>query len=52
MNPTVYACSFKSFITLRNAMFLMIALVSLYFGWPLIEALLIALPIPDPKGFT
>jgi hypothetical protein len=23
-----------------------------YFGWPIIEAILIALPIPDPKDIT
>lgn len=30
-------------------MFIVIIMAILYFGWPMIEALLIALPIPDPK---
>jgi len=26
-----------------------IALAGIYYGWPIIEAILLALPIPDPK---
>ena len=29
----------------------MIILTGLYFGWPFVEAILIMLPIPDPKDF-
>jgi hypothetical protein len=30
-------------------LFVIIAVAILYFGWPIIEKILIALPIPDPK---
>lgn len=27
-----------------------ILLAAMYYGWPLIEAIILILPIPDPKG--
>lgn len=30
-------------------MYFAIVVVALYFGWPIVEAVLIMLPIPDPK---
>lgn len=49
LNPTVYSCSATSILSLKVFMSLIIIGAILYFGWPMFEALLIALPIPDPK---
>jgi hypothetical protein len=50
LNPATYSCSglggwfsIKSILT-----YLVIGLV-FYYGWPVIESLIILLPIPDPK---
>ena len=48
-NPTVYSCSASSILSLKVFMSLVIIGAILYFGWPMFEAVLIALPIPDPK---
>ena len=37
------------FISLRSFVTLIILGAIFYFGWPIIEAVIIALPIPDPK---
>lgn len=49
LNPTVYSCSVTGLISLKVIVSLVIIGAILYFGWPLFEAVLIALPIPDPK---
>lgn len=49
LNPTVYSCSAMGFISIHTIGYLIIFVAIIYFGWPLIEAVIIALPIPDPK---
>ena len=50
MNPYVYSCSaIGGILTLKNLILAAITFVCLYFGWPIIEAIIIVLPIPDPK---
>lgn len=50
LNPYVYSCSaIGGLFTFRNILILAIIAMALYFGWPVIEAILIMLPIPDPK---
>jgi hypothetical protein len=41
-----YVSSIVSFKTVAIAL---IGFACLYFGWPIIEAILLLLPIPDPK---
>ena len=36
-------------ISLRSLITLIILAAIFYYGWPIIEAVIIALPIPDPK---
>lgn len=52
--PYVYQCStagyLSSFFTIRGLFVLCIFAAVLYFGWPIIEAILITLPLPDPKS--
>ena len=53
MNPTVKYCStFRGLFNFRTILILAIVGVILYFGWPILEAILIILPIPDPKEVT
>ena len=49
LNPVVYSCSPVSIFNFRIVLSIIIVAALLYFGWPLFEAALIALPIPDPK---
>jgi hypothetical protein len=49
LNPIVYSCSPVSIISFKVIISMIIVAAILYFGWPLFEAVLIALPIPDPK---
>lgn len=40
-----------SSIMSAKSMFMMAILgAALYYGWPLVEAIILILPIPDPKG--
>jgi len=39
------------FLSLKSLLSLIIMGAIFYFGWPFIEALLIILPIPDPKEY-
>lgn len=54
LNPIVYSCSYKGlilgFLSVKNLLYLLIVGGIFFFGWPYIEALLIFLPIPDPKN--
>jgi hypothetical protein len=53
LNPVVYSCSYSGMIfglfSMKSFLYVLILAGALYFGWPYIEALLITLPIPDPK---
>jgi len=49
LNPVVYSCSPVSIFNFKIILSIIIVAAILYFGWPLFEAVLIALPIPDPK---
>ncbi len=49
-NPYTYSCSgLGGFFSLKTLLTYLVIGLALYYGWPLIEALLILLPIPDPK---
>ena len=51
--PTRYECSaggrFLQMFSFRNILILAAISAVLYYGWPMIEAMLLLLPIPDPK---
>ena len=49
LNPTVYSCSAARLFSLHGLGYFIIICAVLYFGWPIIEGILIALPIPDPR---
>ena len=50
LNPISYSCSaVGGFFTFKTLLTLAVVGLALYFGWPIIEAVLIILPIPDPK---
>lgn len=53
LDPVKKACTkvawLTSIINLKNFAFSVIIAACLYYGWPIIEAVLIVLPIPDPK---
>jgi hypothetical protein len=49
LNPVVYTCSAVSMFSFRTILYLVIFGAVIYFGWPIFEAIIIALPVPDPK---
>ncbi len=49
LNPVVYSCSSTSLFSFKALLSIIIIGAILYFGWPIFEAVIIALPIPDPK---
>ena len=53
MAPYRYRCStvgyMASFFTARNLVLLLVGGALTYYGWPVIEAVLLFLPIPDPR---
>ncbi len=50
LNPYSYSCSVVGGVfSFRTILYLTVIALALYYGWPVIEALLIILPIPDPK---
>lgn len=53
--PYVYQCStvgyISSIFSVRGIFVLAVFAAVIYFGWPIIEAILITMPIPDPKRF-
>lgn len=53
LDPVKKPCSsyawFTSVLSLKTVVLTALAAVCLYYGWPLLEALIIVLPIPDPK---
>lgn len=52
LNPYRYQCStggyIASFFTFRGFFMLVVLGALCYYGWPIIEAVLLLLPIPDP----
>jgi len=53
LTPYVYECSsrgyFASIFSLRGIFVLAVFAAVIYFGWPNIEAILLMMPLPDPK---
>jgi hypothetical protein len=53
LSPYRYQCSTSgyigSFFTFRSMFMLCVIGALCYYGWPVIEAVLLLLPIPDPK---
>jgi len=53
LDPVKKACTkvawLTSIVNLKNFALSVIVGACLYYGWPIIEAILIVLPIPDPK---
>ena len=51
LSPVSYSCSgvVGGLVSLKGFLVLAIVCMVLYFGWPIIEAIIILLPIPDPK---
>ena len=47
--PCTRVAWLTSIINLKNCALSAIVAACLYYGWPIIEAILIVLPIPDPK---
>jgi hypothetical protein len=54
MSPYRYQCNIggysKSIFSLKGIFMLCVLAAILYYGWPIIEAILLVLPIPDPKS--
>ncbi len=54
MNPHVFTCGYSGLIfgllSFKTVLLAIGAIVTLYYGWPMIEKLLLILPIPDPKS--
>lgn len=48
-HPAVYQCSGKRWLSFSGFLMICVFAAVIYFGWPIIEAILIMLPIPDPK---
>jgi len=53
MDPTRHPCNavswISSIISIKTIGVVILIFGGLYYGWPLIEAILLILPIPDPK---
>lgn len=54
LEPVKRACSsfvwFSNLMSLKSLATIAVVGAVLYYGWPIIEAIIIVLPIPDPKG--
>ena len=53
LDPVKTACSTSflgSIFSFRGLLMWSVLGAVLYFGWPVIEAIILVLPIPDPKG--
>ena len=54
LDPVKKACTsyvwFSNLLNLKSIVTLAIIGAILYYGWPIIEAFIIVLPIPDPKN--
>lgn len=53
LDPVKKPCTslvwFTSLIGSKNMLFVALLAAALYYGWPIIEAIILVLPIPDPK---
>ena len=49
-HPAVYQCSGRRWLSVSGFLMMCVFAAVIYFGWPIIEAVLIMLPIPDPKA--
>lgn len=50
LNPYSYSCSVVGgLFSFKSVLYLTVIGLALYYGWPVLEALIILLPIPDPK---
>lgn len=53
LTPYRYQCTsigyFKSFFSFRSIFMMAVIGAVCYYGWPLIEAVLLLLPVPDPS---
>ena len=56
MNPIVFSCGYSGLIfglvSFKNMLILASIGAVLYFGWPVVEKVLVKLPIPDPKDLA
>lgn len=55
MEPIRYQCNatvIGTVFSLRGILMLSVLCAVLYFGWPIIEAVILLLPIPDPIHLT
>lgn len=54
LDPVRKACSsfvwFSSIFKSKSIILVAIVAAALYYGWPIIEAIILVLPIPDPKN--
>lgn len=54
LTPYVYQCSTAGYIgsifSVRGIFVIAVFAAVFYFGWPIIEAILITMPLPDPKN--
>ena len=39
----------SSIVSFKTVVLTLLGIACLYYGWPIIEAILLVLPIPDPK---
>ena len=50
LNPATYSCSgLGGWLSIKSLLTYVVIGLALYYGWPVIEAVVILLPIPDPK---
>lgn len=53
LDPTRKACSsyalLTSFINLKAIGLIGVIVIAAYYGWPIVEAIILILPLPDPK---
>lgn len=53
LQPRVMTCGYTGLLfgiaSWKNVILLLVVAAILYYGWPLVEAIIVKLPIPDPK---
>ncbi len=50
LNPATYSCSgLGGWFSIKSLLTYLVIGLALYYGWPIIEGIVIILPIPDPK---
>lgn len=54
LNPHVFTCGYSGLIfgllSMKSMIIVIAGIAILYYAWPTVEKILIALPIPDPKS--